>query len=68
MGMSIQGLGSLLRMPYGCGEQNMINFAPSIFIMDYLKATNQVTPKVKAKALKVMESGTSRRDIDCCYT
>ena len=58
MGTSIQGLGSLLRMPYGCGEQNMINFAPAIYILDYLTATNQVTPEVKAKALKVMESGT----------
>ncbi|KAK2163266.1 hypothetical protein NP493_1472g00002 [Ridgeia piscesae] len=60
MGTSIQGLGSLLRMPYGCGEQNMINFAPAIYILDYLTATNQVTPEVKAKALKVMESGYLR--------
>nr|P20738.1 RecName: Full=Alpha-2-macroglobulin homolog; Short=Alpha-2-M [Pacifastacus leniusculus] len=21
-------------MPYGCGEQNMVNFAPNIFIME----------------------------------
>ncbi|KAI0217488.1 CD109 antigen [Lamellibrachia satsuma] len=60
MGTSIQGLGSLLQMPYGCGEQNMINFAPAIYIMDYLKATNQLTPEVKAKAVKVMESGYMR--------
>ena len=61
MGTSIQGLGSLLQMPYGCGEQNMINFAPAIYIMDYLKATNQLTPEVKAKAVKVMESGKSHK-------
>ncbi|KAK2183569.1 hypothetical protein NP493_304g01024 [Ridgeia piscesae] len=60
MGTSIQGLGSLLRMPYGCGEQNMINFAPAIYILDYLTATDQVTPEVKDKALKVMESGYLR--------
>ncbi|KAI0223986.1 CD109 antigen [Lamellibrachia satsuma] len=60
MGTSIQGLGSLLQMPYGCGEQNMINFAPAIYIMDYLKATNQLTPEVKAKVLKIMESGYMR--------
>ena len=65
MGTSIQGLGSLLQMPYGCGEQNMINFVPAIFIMDYLKATNQLTPEVKAKALKVMESGMSHQYSDC---
>ncbi|KAI0225726.1 CD109 antigen [Lamellibrachia satsuma] len=60
MGTSIQSLGSLLQMPYGCGEQNMINFAPAIYIMDYLKATNQLTPEVKAKVLKIMESGYMR--------
>ena len=57
MGTSIQGLGSLLAMPYGCGEQNMINFAPAIYIMNYLKANNLLKQEVKAKALKIMETG-----------
>lgn len=61
MGTSIQGFESLIRMPFGCGEQNMLNFAPAIYILDYLVATDQVTPKVKDKALKVMETGKMSR-------
>ena len=57
MGTSVQGLGALLAMPYGCGEQNMLNFAPAIYIMDYLVASSQVTAEVKDKAVKIMETG-----------
>jgi len=44
-------------MPYGCGEQNMLKFAPNIFIMNYLNHTNQVTGAIKDKALDYMRSG-----------
>lgn len=47
-------------MPYGCGEQNMLNFVPNIVVIDYLKATNQLNPAVEAKAKKFMESGYQR--------
>ena len=50
MGPSLSNIDSLLKMPYGCGEQNMLNFAPNIFIMQYLKATNQLTEAIKDKA------------------
>ena len=33
LGPTLENLGSLVRMPYGCGEQNMLNFAPNIFIL-----------------------------------
>lgn len=45
MGPSIEGLGNLIRIPSGCGEQNMINFAPNIYIHNYLKATSKLTPE-----------------------
>ena len=57
MGPTMNGLDSLLKMPYGCGEQNMLNFAPNIYVMDYLTATNQDSSEIKAKALKFMEAG-----------
>ena len=50
MGPSLANIDSLLKMPYGCGEQNMLNFAPNIFIMQYLKATNQLKDNIKEKA------------------
>lgn len=57
MGSSLSDLDKLLAMPYGCGEQNMLKFAPNIFIMDYLNNTNQVTPEIERKALSYMLTG-----------
>lgn len=37
LGPSIPNLANLIKMPFGCGEQNMLNFVPNIVIMDYLK-------------------------------
>ena len=57
MGPSIEGLDKLLRMPIGCGEQNMIGFAPNIYVMGYLTATDQVNDKILRKAEEFMRSG-----------
>ena len=57
MGSSISGMEKLLKMPYGCGEQNMINFAPSMFIRAYLETVGQLTPSIKDKSIKFMTSG-----------
>lgn len=60
MGPSISGLDSLLKMPYGCGEQNMLNFAPNIFVQKYLTITNNLTPDLEKKAKEYMIKGTYR--------
>ncbi|XP_057308905.1 pregnancy zone protein-like [Hydractinia symbiolongicarpus] len=60
LGPSMDNLDKLLAMPYGCGEQNMLKFAPNIYIMDYLTATNQLTEKVERKAKEYMRSGYQR--------
>lgn len=57
MGPALNNLDDLLRKPYGCGEQNMANFAPNIYIMDYLIKTHQVTEDIKSKAVNYMEIG-----------
>lgn len=59
MGSSISGIENLLKMPYGCGEQNMINFAPSMFIRAYLKTVEQLTPSIDKKSIRFMTSGES---------
>ncbi|XP_068113734.1 alpha-2-macroglobulin-like [Hyperolius riggenbachi] len=61
MGTALQNLDRLLAMPYGCGEQNMVLFAPNIFIMQYLEKTNQITHEIKSKATKFLESGYQRQ-------
>ena len=40
-GPSLENLDSLIKMPYGCGEQNMLRFAPNVFAAVYMKATNR---------------------------
>lgn len=57
MGRSLQHLDGLLRMPYGCGEQNMALLAPNIYILDYLENTNQLTPEIEEKAIGYLLSG-----------
>ncbi|CAL8314960.1 unnamed protein product [Merluccius merluccius] len=60
LGPSIAGLESLILMPYGCGEQNMIRFAPNIYIIDYLSASGQSDPETVAKATLYMQKGYER--------
>lgn len=57
MGRAMKNLDKLLAMPYGCGEQNMILFAPNIFILNYLKSTGQLTKEIQDKATHFLESG-----------
>ena len=56
----IEGLEGLLRMPFGCGEQNMILFAPNVFVAQYLKETGQLKSEVMAKAEQLMLVGYQR--------
>lgn len=44
-------------MPYGCGEQNMVLFAPNIYVLKYLNETQQLTEKIKSKALGYLRAG-----------
>ncbi len=57
---SIEGLDQLLRMPFGCGEQNMILFAPNVYVARYLNETQQLKPEIMAKAEHLMTVGYQR--------
>ena len=60
LAQTIDGLENLLQMPYGCGEQNMILFAPNIFVARYLEATGQLQPAIMARAEQLMTTGYQR--------
>lgn len=60
LGGTIKNLQKLIRLPYGCGEQNMLNFVPNIVVLNYLKNTNQLTVEIEAMAKKYMEIGYQR--------
>lgn len=60
LAQTIEGLDQLLQMPFGCGEQNMILFAPDVFILEYLKETKQLKPEIQAKAEMLLVTGYQR--------
>ncbi|XP_051859028.1 CD109 antigen isoform X3 [Drosophila albomicans] len=60
LGPTIKNLQNLVRMPYGCGEQNMVNFVPNILVIKYLEVTNRKLPSVVQRAQKFLEIGYQR--------
>ncbi|XP_031517094.1 pregnancy zone protein isoform X2 [Papio anubis] len=61
LGSAMQNIQNLLQMPYGCGEQNMVLFAPNIYVLNYLNETQQLTQEIKAKAIGYLISGYQRQ-------
>ncbi|XP_073673368.1 alpha-2-macroglobulin-like protein 1 [Garra rufa] len=57
MGHALKNIADLLAMPYGCGEQNMLQFAPNIYILQYLESSGQLTPEIKNRAITFLQSG-----------
>ncbi|CAH1797987.1 unnamed protein product [Owenia fusiformis] len=60
MGPTLSNIAKLIRLPTGCGEQTMLSFAPNIYIMEYLQATNQLTDKLKETSEEYMIKGYQR--------
>nr|CAB3233265.1 C3 and PZP-like alpha-2-macroglobulin domain-containing protein 8 [Phallusia mammillata] len=61
MGPTLSNLNNLLRLPFGCGEQNLANFAPNIYVLRYLQATKQITEDVRSEALHYLQTGYQRQ-------
>lgn len=58
LGPVLENLDQLVRLPMGCGEQNMILFVPNIHAINYLDAINRQTgSEMRAKALRNMQKG-----------
>lgn len=60
LGGTIKNLERLIRLPTGCGEQNMMSFVPNIVILNYLKNTCQLTEEIKNKIEKFTNVGYQR--------
>ncbi|XP_022071816.2 alpha-2-macroglobulin-like [Acanthochromis polyacanthus] len=61
LGRALKNIDGLLRMPFGCGEQNMVLLVPNIYILQYLENTQQLTPAIREKASNFMTSGYQRQ-------
>lgn len=56
----IEGMDSLLRMPYGCFEQTSSATYPNVLALDYMKRAKKLTPEVRAKAEGFIANGYQR--------
>ncbi|XP_067220979.1 alpha-2-macroglobulin-like isoform X2 [Chanodichthys erythropterus] len=61
LGRALRNLHGLLRMPYGCGEQNMAVLSPNIYILQYLENTEQLTSAIRERATGFLKSGYQRQ-------
>lgn len=61
LGSAMQNLQNLVKMPSGCGEQNMVLFVPNIYVLNYLNGTGQLTEDIKFKAINHLTSGYQRQ-------
>ncbi|XP_072280893.1 alpha-2-macroglobulin-like protein 1 [Pyxicephalus adspersus] len=61
LGSAFNNLDSLLTMSYGCGEQNMLKFAPNVYVLRYLKSSGQLTDAILEKGKKFLDEGQQRQ-------
>lgn len=57
LGSAMQNLQNLLRMPYGCGEQNSGPFTLTFMFLKLFNETGQLTERSSPKAISYLISG-----------
>jgi hypothetical protein len=60
MSQVVEGLDNIFKMPFGCFEQTSSTTYPNIMVLDYLKATRQITPELQMKAEGFINQGYQR--------
>ncbi|GFT36436.1 alpha-2-macroglobulin [Nephila pilipes] len=60
LGPAIQNLNSLVSLPTGCGEQNMVKFDPNYLVLDYLSDIGKLTDGIKSEAIRNLNTGYQR--------
>ncbi|XP_016077213.1 PREDICTED: ovostatin homolog 2-like [Miniopterus natalensis] len=61
LGLAMQNLENLLKMPSGAGDQNIALLASDTYVLDYLKSTEQLTEEVKSKAFSYLSNGYQKQ-------
>jgi uncharacterized protein YfaS (alpha-2-macroglobulin family) len=56
----IEGMDSILRLPFGCFEQTSSATYPNVLALDYMKRTKKLTPEIHAKAEGFVATGYQR--------
>ncbi|XP_055329152.1 alpha-2-macroglobulin-like [Paramacrobiotus metropolitanus] len=60
LGAAMNNLDKLIRLPTGCGEQNMATTVPNLVVAKYLKQLNQLAEPQKSKLLANIQLGYQR--------
>ncbi|GIY49716.1 murinoglobulin-1 [Caerostris extrusa] len=60
LGPAIENLNSLVTLPTGCGEQNMVKFTPNYLVLDYLTDIGKLTDSIKSNAIRNLNKGYQR--------
>ncbi len=63
MGPVMNNLDKLVELPTGCGEQNMVKFAPLVSVTKYLKDTDQLDSKLLSLTKDYMTTGNTRHHL-----
>lgn len=56
----MEGLDGIFQMPNGCFEQTSSTTYPNVMVLDYLKASKQLTPEIQMKAEGYINQGYQR--------
>ncbi|XP_035209021.1 ophiophagus venom factor-like [Stegodyphus dumicola] len=59
--VTINNPDKLLQKPRGCGEQNMMFLAPTLYTMKYLKVKGKITPEIEEKGYAYIRHGYSNQ-------
>ncbi len=56
----LEGLEGMLQQPYGCFEQTSSTTYPNVMVLDYLKSTGQLNPRIQLQAEQYINLGYQR--------
>ncbi|XP_063290705.1 alpha-2-macroglobulin-like protein 1 [Pelobates fuscus] len=57
LAVALQGTEDLLKLPNGCGGQNMMHYAINVYVLQYLEKTGQLSESIRAQAEDFMRHG-----------
>uniref|UniRef100_A0A803JBW5 Ovostatin-like n=1 Tax=Xenopus tropicalis TaxID=8364 RepID=A0A803JBW5_XENTR len=61
LGHAVNNPDSLIQMPTGCGEQNLVKLLPIPAVLAYLNCSGQLTKEIQDKAVQYMATGYIRQ-------
>ena len=60
MSQAIEGLDSMLEIPYGCFEQTTSTTYPNVLVLQYMTKAGNITPEIELKARDYISQGYQR--------